>query len=75
MMERTFTEEVSTLEGRSVLEELIPTASPGWNTTQAEVLSVYGKLCFFLLVLHGLKHFASVSELSSLLSGLLSPCK
>lgn len=56
VMERTCTEEVSTLEGRSVLEEFIPTVSLGWNTTQAEVLSVYRKLCFFLLVLHGLKH-------------------
>lgn len=36
----------------------------GWNTTQVAACSIYGKLCFFLLVLRGLKHFASAFEWS-----------
>lgn len=51
------------LEGRSVLEELIPTVS-GMEYWTGRVLSIYGKLCFFLLVLCELKDFASASVLS-----------
>lgn len=61
-MERTVPNGGVSVRGRGVLEELTPAVSLGWNTIQAGVCSIYGKLCFFLLVLCGLKHFASPFE-------------